>query len=432
MNKLNKMDKQMNKQVDKMNKQIDKLVDSAKDAPAQKSPEWYAIKQHTIGGSEIAAIIGKSSFNNLSKLIASRIGINVFNGNICTRWGNLFEKLTQMWCETTMDIIDGIKELGSLEGALPGQRYSPDGIGVVRLLNINDKFILYKILFEFKAPYGTLPNNKIPDMYIPQVQTGLMTIPLVDAAIFVNNCYRKCSLDDIDFTGVYDKLFHKPDYKKRIHGLGNEIPYACGVICFWQSEQNRKNAYDYFECPLESDIKSSENDFEYDISDVKILFDNNIDFGKSNIDIFDRLLKLYDEGRVFAEYSPIIVNYDKANKMDFLDVHKFNKSQTDNSPKETIKTIIDNFNSECKIKNRCLVGYLPWKLMRSNIISEERDVEWKFKIEKPLENAIMILNKITNAEDPHAEYYKEFASGLMNSDDNDDYINDMSDILSYL
>ena len=213
---------------------ISTYIETLKSAPVQRSAEWYDIRKKTFGGSEMSTILGNNPFNNIKSLIAEKVGINKFNGNLATRWGTIFEDVTCTYTRHILKMDNKIHEVGSVEGYFNRQRYSPDGLGAVKLLDCDDAITEYIILFEFKSPSGSLPNKKIPTHYVPQIQTGLLSIPIADYAIFVNNAYRKCKLSDIKTNG-YDMEFHKADINKRKNGLVNEIPYAYGTICFYSS-----------------------------------------------------------------------------------------------------------------------------------------------------------------------------------------------------
>jgi hypothetical protein len=435
-------------------------------SPEQRTPEWYRIRKTTIGGSEIATILGLNPFSSKENMIAGKIGITYFNGNLATRWGTLFEQVTQKWSEMIFKIDDGIKEAGSIEGIIAGQRYSPDGIGIVKLLNSDNEEEYYIILFEFKAPLGSLPNGKIPKHYYPQIQTGLISIPITDYGIFVNNCYRKCGLSDLGFNGTYDKEFHLGDYKKRTNGMSKETPFAYGIICFYQTIEDYYKLYDYLGYGADSDCEEEVNwdsvfaatdiptrfnntngdDRFYIEGDTELLLDSKdslIDFGESSKSTMNRLLELYTDKRIKPIYYPIIMNTDKVNDMDLIYTHSIihtnattnttnatnnattnatnatnnattNKANNTDSPIvcpcDIVKSHIEQFKSYCRDEKMCGIGYLPWKLMRSDVILVGRENGWKEKIEAPINELIKELTEINKAEDPEKEYLKRYPS----------------------
>ena len=62
-----------------------------------------------------------------------------------------------------------------------------------------------------------------------------------------------------------------------------------------------------------------------------------------------------------------------------------NGSNSDNDIGNNDNNISNNSNSD-----KYLIGYLPWKLMLSDVILEERDSSWLEKIKEPVNNAINI------------------------------------------
>ena len=200
-------------------------------APAQRTPEWYKLKSTTIGGSEVATVIGSNPFKKVYELVGEKAGLEEysFKGSTPTRWGTLFEPVTVKYVEHKYGIK--IYETGSIEGKIERQRYSPDGLGV-----IDNKIYL----FEFKAPFSTVPIGKIPHHYIPQVQTGLLTIDIAHSSKFINNMYRKCSLQDLNFDTKYDTNFHVSKIPKcRIPSS----PICCGIIGFTLDNNNTRLDY---------------------------------------------------------------------------------------------------------------------------------------------------------------------------------------------
>lgn len=213
-----------------------KFIDNYKNEPAQKSPEWYKLKMETIGGSEVATVLGLNPYKNVKGLIADKLNISTFSGNLKTRWGNLFEEVTRTWVRTLLD-MEEIYETGSIPGIIEGQRYSPDGLGIAELYDSNDQLTHFIILFEFKAPFSTIPNGKVPKHYMPQIQTGLMTIPMAHFAIFVNNSYRRCTLTDLNFNLTYDNKLDRyvNDKFTKVFGAG-------AIFVYQTKEQYKESA----------------------------------------------------------------------------------------------------------------------------------------------------------------------------------------------
>ena len=361
-----------NKLVEKLHKYMNDLPPSA----AQKTQEWYDIKKKTIGGSEIAILLGVSSFSDVEKLLNEKRGfVPQFSGNSYTRWGNLFEPITKDYTEQIVSCE--IEEYGSLQGAFDRQRYSPDGIGIVKAKCVDGTYEYFIVLFEFKAPSGSLPEGKIPEQYIPQVQTGLLSIPICDFAIFVNNCYRKCSLADLSInnfttttsTNGYDTKYHNGDIKKRKAHLLN-APYAIGIIFFYT-----KNAVI--------------NEFTGQRCDEPSM----IDYGNVDINV---MLKQFDDKLITPYYCKILLT--DTNKLSYVKMHSLEQKMSNSKAciDEYIERNTREFLSYCTTNKVHTVGFMPYKLLLSDVIIEKPDTQWKQKIETPIKNFLARLDeKIT-------------------------------------
>jgi hypothetical protein len=398
----------------------------------QGSLEWHEIRKYNIGGSEMSIITGDNPYQKIDDLIAQKIGFTKFNGNLATRWGNLFEPLTQKIAEILFD-IDNIKETGSLQGSVEYQRYSPDGIGIVKM-KCSDEYIETEeyctVLFEYKAPFTSIPDGKIPIHYKPQVKTGLCSIPFIDFAIFINNMYRKCNFDMLGNNKDYDTNFHNKDIKSKIE---IEEPLAYGIILFYQTELQKKQfsakyckVKDIISYDSESDSESDSEDGSDSSNDkMNILFNNmnnnkisevalykyfndlntgkNIkvkDFGNSNYFEFNDLMLLYDEKLISVNYlDPNILP--KYNENDFIK-HQEKKYKFDNPEiiLKNYKEIINkNINNASGIPDYNILGFLPWKLFKSDIIYQARELGYVKKYKDRIINTISILREINSVDD---------------------------------
>lgn len=341
-------------------------IKSLKTAPAQRSPEWYDIKKKTIGGSEVATVIGLNPYRSVKSLIGEKVGIcpNVFNGNSATRWGVLFEEITKQYTKQILKMTTDIFETGSIEGIISRQRYSPDGLGEVDLLNDLGELEKYIILFEFKAPFKSIPNGQVPSHYMPQLQTGLLTCEIADAGIFVNNAYRKCSLQDYDL-------------------ITND--YAQGLIFVYEA------ASAFNECGI----------------DVMDQFDNqsslsDYDFGSAPSDIFNKLLEQIESKQVMIEYGPLTLNTAETNKLPFIRTHHL-EAQPPSNQFSAIQQISE-FKEKCSRMNLHYIGCIPYKLMKTDIILVERDPSWLEKINTPIQNTLKTIDYLSSHENPSVEF----------------------------
>lgn len=432
------------------------LIDANIDLAPQGSPEWLSIRETSIGGSEMSVITGDNPFQKLDTLIAQKLGFSKFNGNIACRWGKMFEVMTQKITEYIFD-IEYMYETGSLEGAVPHQRYSPDGLGIVKIKcedTYDDELIETEeyciVLFEYKSPYSSIPHGIIPKHYLPQVKTGLCSIPIADFAIFISNMYRKCSMDNLNKSLDYDTGFHSRD-----RNFIAENVLALGVNIFYQTkEQQQEFMKLYGEESIDSDLESIDSDLESNDSDEdsdseinvfdkinsykkpitynnppiyryisKLINDSKAmyirDFGKSYYSEFNIILELYDKGLVSIHYCEPHIFDEYYNNNFLLSQGKKNK-MNDNPTKsiETYKKVITEF------KN--IIGYLPWKMFKSDIIYEDRDPNYMKNYESEINRTIGIINEIksqTDQEDQIELFKKYFPkskilqdNGLVQSD----------------
>lgn len=389
---------------------IKEYIATIGESPAQRSAEWYDIRKFTIGGSEVATVLGLNPFESVKSLVAKKANLSsAFNGNTATRWGNLFESVTQQFTEKLLKMHVNIFVPGSVKGVVEGQRYSPDGIGVVRLLRDDDVKDNFIVLFEFKSPLRSIPLGAIPKHYVPQVQTGLLSIHIAEFAIFVNCCYRKCTLENLTFNSIYDVNFHDGDVKK-CKTITDEEPYAIGVCCFYQTIEQYEQAVKA--CGYSPSNQVSQDDqfdqhdqinYEYNkynkYNDAEVLLRSEIiDFGASNA-LVDDLLRLIDCKKIHVKYLPMSFNSNRVNSMKFTKTHKI-KHET---------CVLDYIDLIGKFKEQCdivPIGYMPWKLMKTDVLIENRIDNWLEKIKEPITETITIIKEINSSDDPLNTYQK--------------------------
>ena len=424
---------------------LNEFINKNKNLAPQGSEEWHKTRKYSIGGSEMAIITGENPYQKLDSLVAGKIGFTKFNGNLATRWGNLFEYITNRLTEIIFNA--DITETGSLEGSVKNQRYSPDGLGVVKTVCYS--FEKQKetiehciVLFEYKSPFISIPNGVIPKHYMPQVKTGLCSIPITDFAIFISNMYRKCPLEDLKNNISYDTKFHNKDSAKKIN---IELPLAYGIIVIYQTdfqkEQFKKKYFSHKEFVISYESEDSDDleylkvgeDVEMDIdedqynSDIELYkyfnkYNNNTyilkDFGKSGYYEFDNLMTLIDENLVSVEYlEPSIINKELWEKNDLLKYQNLDITNPENKPIDILKYQKNNF-----------LGFIPWKLFKSDIIHQSKEENYVKNYQSTIDNTVNILHKInnTNEFDEKIEIFKkEFPKSKIlknNGYDNSDYM----------
>ncbi len=390
------------------------IEETVKHGPTQKSAAWYAIKNVTIGGSEVATVLGLNKFKSVSELVAekSKCRQDSFSGSIATRWGNIFEPVTKLWTELVLNMPERIMEFGSVEGIIMRQRYSPDGIGLVLLKDTEGNLTWFKVLFEFKAPFSRLPEGIVPEHYYPQVQTGLLTFPFLDMSIFVNNCYRKCKLSELGFGSEYDKTFHN-DAKMLEKANVTFETLACGMIFFYQRYADYIKLTNK-EDPDEPDVDLEESFFQtaeevekynekfnkINLEKLQLIADTDpdkkaIDFGTSNNKMLANLFELVEEGQIYCHYSSIFINNEKVAQLPLIKFHDCKiPQQNKKTPKAHLINEFNEFLEICDQQKNKIIGYLPWKLMKSDMIIQNLEDGWQEKIEPKIKEVLQQIDEI--------------------------------------
>ena len=198
---------------------------------AQRSKAWVKARKHTIGASEIAVLTGASPWNTPASLIRKKLHARAgLSDNVACAWGKLFEPFARAFIEWkhNTQVFGNTISLNLAEGhPLYGKlTCSPDGY-----FQALDGSI---ILLEFKCPFKRkIVVNKIPALYRDQVQTGLaLSGELVTKGLFVDCCFRMCSLSQIGLNLAHNA---GPHYGT-IHKTKTPFPQAWG-ICILESER---------------------------------------------------------------------------------------------------------------------------------------------------------------------------------------------------
>lgn len=212
----------------------------------QRTPEWFASRTHSIGASEMGTILGINKYQDIKRLIEMHCGLVEFGDKTAVNWGCVMEDVITKMVEIIFQCK--ITEMGSIPTAgCTGQRCSPDGVAVVKMLG---NLI---ISFEFKAPKNRIPRGKIPEYYVPQVYSCLQAVEPADMGIFVDTVIRCCSESDWTFCNInYNTEYHRKT--KFYDVVAKSIVYFC----------EKNNSYDI---PVNLG-ESTESDIDKMLSDV--------------------------------------------------------------------------------------------------------------------------------------------------------------------
>jgi putative phage-type endonuclease len=189
----------------------------------QRDDNWYKLIGKTIGGSEIATLLGENPYKSKESLIEQKIQIangdnvweNIFNCN----WGIVFEDIIAEFTKRKYNIEIYGDEISVIDGNV---RYSPDGIALI------DNQIT---LLEFKCPTTRKIkfNGKVPKQYEKQVQCGMCVVDIVERGLYIEGTFKICEYTDLDFTTNYNLNFH--GYVKY-----NNPPLVVGILIIYGSD----------------------------------------------------------------------------------------------------------------------------------------------------------------------------------------------------
>lgn len=148
-----------------MHPQVAKLIELDAAGPAQRTEEWYKLRDNHLTASAAATALGVNKYEKPESLILTKCGYNEFKGNAITEWGNIHEDEARKLYEEMYD--EKVHELGILPhpeiNFLAG---SPDGVTESGRL------------VEIKCPARRKITNEVPEHYMPQIQLLLEIMDL--------------------------------------------------------------------------------------------------------------------------------------------------------------------------------------------------------------------------------------------------------------
>ena len=148
-----------------MHPQVARLIELDAEGPAQRTEEWYKLRDNHLTASAVATALGVNKYEKPESLILTKCGHNEFKGNAITEWGNIHEDEARKLYEEMYD--EKVHELGILPHPdidfLAG---SPDGVTESGRL------------VEIKCPARRKITNEVPEHYMPQIQLLLEIMDL--------------------------------------------------------------------------------------------------------------------------------------------------------------------------------------------------------------------------------------------------------------
>lgn len=194
--------------------------------PIQGSKEWLALrriggsrKRGRIGGSEIATLLGLNPYGNKRSLMFEKMGKkkNIVD-NLFTNYGNLMEEVSVMVFEKAFNTDVFCKNISLVDpNKVNSFIFSPDGIcampirdNEITIDEIRDDDKCCPVLIEIKNPWSRpiAQNGDIPTQYVPQIQAGLLAIPMLHGGIFIDCQTKLCSFNDLENDYGYNSVLH--------------------------------------------------------------------------------------------------------------------------------------------------------------------------------------------------------------------------------
>jgi hypothetical protein len=348
---------------------LELFISDNKHLPDQKSESWKADRTRIIGSSEISIITGDNHFSSIRQLIHNKTGINSFKGNLATKWGSIFEPITASLFKLLFMKQGEIYETGSISNdRIKNHRCSPDGLCVLSIDSVP-----YIVLLEFKAPLNSIPYKTVPKHYIPQIMSGMCIIDITEKSVFVNNMFRKCSINHLGDNMFYDKEFHGNKNTSLI-----KHPIAYGLMIFYVKPKNKDNFYTRLREDKSEYLPYPE---DYGINDTNLEY----------------TMTLAIEGIVSIKYTqPTLVESDS--KELFMSnelLSTYRETPKDYKARDYNEVLLE-FEERCIKRSVPLLGYLPWKLLKSSNIIVDKDPDYVKGYQEDIDDVIDIINKVSD------------------------------------
>jgi hypothetical protein len=366
--------------------------------PEQGTDEWLNDRKYTIGGSEIATIMSQNCYSSASELVARKLGLRKFRGNLYTKWGSLFEGCS----ESIITVYAGkIYSMGSIPHETLPHKYSPDGLCVLEI--DGQKYI---VLLEFKAPFKKIPNNSVPTNYIPQVKSGMCTINISEMCLFVNNMFRRCSLSQLNSEG-YNNLLHGDKEHYEDCAFRGVIAFSIDIADIKQiALELQSDLIDEDAIVVESSKKGEKGgeqvqqqgegegeEYEMSILEEIAFGDKVIDLGEKHlIEEWLNLLDKYPIKKHFWRPTPENTEIIFTNNAGFSDQLK------KKVPRINYEDTIKRFRKHCGSIGRKFIAVLPWKLIKSDMIFVEKENSYLDGLEDKMEMIVGAIKQIDKLE----------------------------------
>jgi YqaJ-like viral recombinase domain len=290
---------------------LERFIAQCADAIRQHTDEWFCARKRTIGGSEIAIIQGRQTYQTLEQLIAGKCGIYKQRTSIAMSSGNVHEHIIRVYTALLYNCAIVGHDLFLIWPQNKNVSYSPDGLGIVapRVQQYDDEDVVLDddaaniALFEFKCPYNRIPRrNYIPEYYISQVHYGLNIIDIADYAIYAEAVIRQCSWAQLDSANT--------EFRNNNISLSARRPMALGFIIFSAPSNIFAQSFDSAEhSEFAAELKRFYDDNNICISTLSPHSGDfeMTDFIGASVAQVEGLFGLTVAHHITAQYSPIVI-----------------------------------------------------------------------------------------------------------------------------
>lgn len=396
------------------------------DAPRQHSDGWHAAKSTSVGGSEIAALLGSNPYSSRSKLLARKAGLDPFSSvGVACWWGTMMEPVS----EQLVSALFGSAVIGTdihvRSDALPAHANSPDGYTVVPFVECVDsdgqpdgwemcfgveaavlagrRVVPVPALVELKAPYRRHLKSSVPDYYRPQVLSGAALSPPAITGLFVEIVYRVCSLPQLEeHCRAYSSAYHNKDVRARTTAPPWGSPVALGVSAVYAPRMGTRR------------IRRSTDTMERKGADQACLEMlaracgmalAGDDLGVQLADLgdlterfpgdFDALMSHVDSGEVRVQHSaPALVQFGAVDPSD-----PGGGQFTDGSAAAAVSAYMRAAEHAAPPEHYYLLGFLPWKVFDVGCHQVMKDPDYIETLRPHVDAFMRDLAVITSAPD---------------------------------
>jgi len=372
----------------------------------QRDSSWYTAMGTTIGGSEVAALMGCNPYSNIHDVVASKVALiqgrdTWTGGGAACWWGVLFEDIAAEY--TAIELGSVVRGDDICVQRYPGHRNSPDGyIVACSVLDadaldadaldasaldasaldeesgpVEARDPLFRLwttdmdpalatlprifLLEFKCPISRCPGSDVPPQYRPQIWSGLAVSPVAHAGLFIDCVFRKCAIGSLGPGPAYDTDYHTQKAKGVVYSaavawglIGIYAPVLDaprGVRLNWRrSTWSEGDPTDDIDYAVEAwRLRTEANAVGYCVNDV-------IDLGALPGRTFDRVLNAVNLRRFpCRRLTPC-----------FADGRGLDLQSED-----AVAAEIDLLRATAPM-HHCLLGVVPWKLFEVTMVPVSR------------------------------------------------------------